>query len=138
MLREALIKSGIALVRTGIETLVNTGSAYLLDPDHGAQRRRQLWEGAHVALDRAESVSGALMHGLQKEAKGLRGLVRHATRWQRSHHGSAALPLAIAGVGVTLGAGLMFFLDPEHGAERRASLRERVNGACDAVRRVTV
>lgn len=138
MLREALIKSGMALVRTGIETLVNTGSAYLLDPDRGAQRRRQIWKGAHGALDRAERVSGTLVQNLQKEAKELRGLVRHSAPWQLGHRRSVALPLAVAGLGAAVGAGLMFFLDPERGAERRALLRDRLSCASDAARRVAV
>jgi hypothetical protein len=138
MLRDAIVRSGMALLRTGVEMLVSAGSEYLLDPKLGEQRRRRIWKGAHVALDRAESMTGAVLHGVQKEARNLRGLARHAAHWRPRRRRSLALPLALTGIGVTLGAGLMFFLDPRHGADRRALLGERLNRACDAAARIRV
>lgn len=104
-----------------------------MDPCSGVQRRALLRKDATSLLSRAAEIAESAMRELGRDTKSLRRrilrtaqhvelpLLRRKRRKRRT-----ALGLATAGLALSIGAVLMYFLDPQRGHERRDALRARL------------
>jgi hypothetical protein len=122
MLSKSITRSGLALANAGLSTAARAGIAYFLDPNSGKQRRHALRERAGMLLANAEKLGDKLSRGFHEEAAELGQLL---DRMAPGRRGSPTRPLLAAGIGLSMGAGLMYLLDPQEGPGRRARLRDR-------------
>lgn len=124
MRNKAIVASGLAVLSAGLASTASMGIQYLLDPTEGAERRRRLWKRAQDLVHDLEQ-SGARRE-LRVGAKGARLLLDHLVHRRPQKTPAYVLPVALAGAGLSLGAGLYYLFDPEHGKQRRTKLGERL------------
>ena len=129
MLKEAILASGLALANAGMKSLFEAGTSYFMDPCSGVQRRALLRKDATSLLSRAAEIAESAMRELGRDTKRLRRRIlrtaQHVELPLLRRKRRTALGLA-AELGLSIGAVLMYFLDPQRGHERRDALRARL------------
>lgn len=140
MLKQAIRASGLAVASAGLASLAGSGVAYLLEPKRGrrraAQRRR-----VRRLLGMARAIRSAAAHELHRDTDKLSRQFERASAWVKvakqllspKQEQSVGVPLATAGLGLTLGVGIMYFLDSQQGAQRRGSAQARLLGAMQSL-----
>lgn len=100
-----------------------------MDPCSGVQRRALLRKDATSLLSRAAEIAESAMRELGRDTKSLRRRIlrtaQHVELPLLRRKRRTALGLA-AELGLSIGAVLMYFLDPQRGHERRDALRARL------------
>mgnify|MGYP000423263551 CR=1 FL=1 len=131
----SMLKAAVASM--AVASVANAGLMYFLDPKFGGPYREIVRRRARALLHSAEKLGSNLAKELGGKTNWLRRQVGPIEPLRPAKRAPAGIEMATAvWTGLTVGAGLMYFLDPQQGPSRRASLRNRLALSRSSVKRV--